>query len=211
MSDRKAGGHVPRPVVGGVAQAIEALRAGLVVVLPTDTVYGVAAATSVPGATDALFEVKARPVEVALPVLCADEGQARSLAGDLSTGAVRLMSAFWPGPLTVVVPRRAGLDLDLGGPDDTTIGLRVPAAGVVHTIAAAVGPLACTSANRHGEPTPATAAAAAAALGPGVAVVVEGGTLAGAPSTVVAWLDGAHRILRQGAIPDTEIDRLLGA
>lgn len=205
MSDSPPGD----PVLAAVGEAIEALRAGLVVVIPTDTVYGVAAAASVPGATDALFEVKARPVEVAIPVLCADEGQARSLAGDLPPGAVRLMSACWPGPLTLVVPRRAGLDLDLGGPDDTTIGLRVPAAEVVHTIAGAVGPLACTSANRHGEPTPATAAEAAAALGPRVAVVVEGGTLGGAPSTVVAWTVGAHRILRHGAIPDTEIDRLL--
>lgn len=186
-----------------------ALLAGRVVVLPTDTVYGVAAAISVPGATAALFSVKQRPVDVALPVLCADEDQARSLAGELPPGAEQLMATCWPGPLTVVVPRRAELNLDLGGPDDTTIGLRVPAAEVVRTIARAVGPLACTSANRHGEPTPATAAAVAAALGSGVAAVVDGGTLGGAPSTVVAWHEGRPRILREGAVSATEIARLL--
>ena len=184
---------------------VRALLAGGVVVIPTDTVYGVAVATSVPGATAALFAVKRRPAEVALPVLCADESQARSLAGDIPSGAERLMAAFWPGPLTVVVPRRPGLGLDLGGSDDTTIGLRVPAAEVVQAITAEAGPLACTSANRHGEPTPATAAEAATALGPGVDAVLDGGPLAGAPSTVVAWVDGGLQVLRRGAISAADL------
>ena len=193
----------------GVDAAVAALRAGLVVVVPTDTVYGVAAATSVPGSTAALFRVKQRPTTVAVPVLCADEQSARTLAGPLSPGAERLVARCWPGPLTIVVPRRAGLGLDLGGSDDATIGLRVPDAPVVRAIAAQVGPLACTSANRHGEPTPASASEAAAALGPGVAAVVEGGSLAGQPSTVVALLDGEPRILRQGALPAATIEAVL--
>ncbi|MEX2658376.1 MAG: L-threonylcarbamoyladenylate synthase [Acidimicrobiales bacterium] len=194
-----------------VDAAVEALLAGGAVVLPTDTVYGVATATAVPGSTAALFRLKQRPADVALPVLCADEASARGLAGDLPPGAEVLMTCCWPGPLTLVVSRRAGLDLDLGGPDDTTIGLRVPAADVVRTIASRVGPLACTSANRHGQPTPTTAAAAAAALGPGVAVVVDGGRCDGAPSTVVGWSeDGQHRILREGAVSAGEVARLLG-
>ena len=198
------------PAAGvGVDAAVSALRAGLVVVVPTDTVYGVAAATSVPGSTAALFRVKERPTTVALPVLCADEGSARALAGALTRAAERLIARCWPGPLTIVVPRRAGLGLDLGGTDDATIGLRVPDAPVVRAIAAQVGPLACTSANRHGEPTPASAAAAAAALGPGVAAVVEGGSLAGEPSTVVALLDDEPRILRQGALPAEVIEAVL--
>ena len=189
----------------GTEAAVAALTAGLVVVLPTDTVYGVATATAVAGSTAALFAVKQRPTDVALPVLCADEGDARSLAGALPAGADRLMARCWPGPLTIVVPRRPGLDLDLGGVDDATIGLRVPDADVVRAIAARVGPLACTSANRHGQPTPPTAAEAAAALGPGVAAVVDGGPLTGRPSTVVAWADGEPRILRQGALGADDI------
>jgi tRNA A37 threonylcarbamoyladenosine synthetase subunit TsaC/SUA5/YrdC len=85
----------------------------------------------------------------------------------------------------------------------------VPDAPVVRAIAALVGPLACTSANRHGEPTPASAAEAAIALGPGVAAVVEGGALAGEPSTVVALLDDGPRILRQGALPAATIEAVL--
>jgi tRNA threonylcarbamoyl adenosine modification protein (Sua5/YciO/YrdC/YwlC family) len=193
----------------GVDEAVAALLAGLVVVLPTDTVYGVATAISVPGSSAALFAVKERPTTVALPVLCADEASARSLAGALPPGAEALMARCWPGPLTVVVPRRPGLSLDLGGTDDTTVGLRVPDAEVVRTIAARTGPLACTSANRHGAPTPETAAAAAAELGPGVAAVVDGGRLSGAPSTVVGWVDDELRILRHGALPVAVLEDVL--
>jgi len=191
-------------------RAVAALLAGGAVVLPTDTVYGVATAIAVPGSTAALFRLKQRPTDVALPVLCADEASARSLAGELPAGAEVLMAACWPGPLTLVVPRRHGLDLDLGGPDDVTIGLRVPDADVVRAVAAKVGPLACTSANRHGQPTPATAAGAAAALGPGVAAVVEGGSLGGVPSTVVGWEDGRLIVFREGAIDSATLRALTG-
>ncbi len=192
-----------------VDAAVAALLAGGAVIVPTDTVYGIATATAVPGSTAALFHLKQRPSDVALPVLCADEASARAMAGELPRGAEALMAACWPGPLTLVVPRRPGLDLDLGGPDDETIGLRVPDADVVRAIAARVGPLACTSANRHGQPTPATATEAAAALGPGVTDVVEGGPLEGAPSTVVGWQGGALRIFRVGAISAATIEHLL--
>ena len=197
------------PPAEGVDAAVAALLAGLVVVLPTDTVYGVASATTVPGATAALFAVKRRPAEVALPVLCGDEATARSLAGALPLGADRLMRSCWPGPLTIVVPRRPGLDLDLGGADDGTIGLRVPDAALVREMADRVGPLACTSANRHGQPTPVTATEAGAALGPEVAVVVDGGRCEGLPSTVVGWTGEVHRILRPGALSGDEVDALL--
>ena len=192
-----------------VDEVVGALLAGGAVILPTDTVYGVATATSVPGSTAALFRLKRRPVDVALPVLCADEAQARSLARELPPGADRLMAACWPGPLTLVVPRRAGLDLDLGGPDDETIGLRVPDAPTVRAIAASAGPLACTSANRHGEAPATTVAEAAAALGPGVAAVLDGGRCDGLPSTVLGWEGDEHRILRQGGLPAEQIDALL--
>lgn len=189
--------------------AIVALLAGGAVVLPTDTVYGVATATAVPGSTAALFRLKQRPTDVALPVLCTDEASARSLVGVLPPAAEALMARCWPGPLTVVVPRRPGLALDLGGPDDATIGLRVPAAEVVRTIAGRVGPLACTSANRHGEPTPATALEAAAALGDGIAALVDGGPCDGAPSTVVGWEGDELRILREGALGVDDLERAI--
>jgi len=165
-------------------------------------VYGVAVDPSRPGATDRLFAVKERPTEVALPVLAADVDQAFALAGEVPPAARRLADAFWPGGLTLVVPRRPGLGYDLGGVDDLTIGVRVPDHDVVRSLARRVGPLAATSANLHGRPTPETAAGVAAELGDRVAVVLDGGVCAGAPSTVVACTaDGAVTVLRAGRIP----------
>ena len=191
------------PPAGAVSRAAEALRGGQAVVVPTDTVYGLAAD---PRHTRALFDIKDRPPEVALPVLVADTDQALALAAvDLCVAARRLMDRWWPGGLTLVVPRRSGLDLDLGGRDDATIGLRLPAHPVPVALAAAVGPLAVTSANRHGEATPATASEVVAQLGAGVAVVLDGGPCQGAASTVVSCLDGTLRVLREGAIPSSRI------
>jgi L-threonylcarbamoyladenylate synthase len=179
--------------------AVAALRAGEIVVVPTDTVYGIAVDPSRPGATDRLFAVKARPTDVPLPILAADADQAFSLAADVSPVARRLAEACWPGGLTIVLPRRAGLDFDLGGADDATIGVRVPDHEVPRALARAVGPLATTSANLHGRPTPETAAGVAAELA-GVAVVLDGGRCAGAPSTVVVCTGDDWRVVREGRI-----------
>ena len=128
-------------------------------------------------ATSRLFELKGRSAGVPIAVLCADAQQALVLAEDGGDPGVRAVAErWWPGPLTLVVRRRPGLDLQLGEPAHT-IGLRVPDHELVRATAARVGPLATTSANRHGEPTPATAEEAAAALGPGVDLVVDGGPL----------------------------------
>ncbi|MCU1381158.1 MAG: threonylcarbamoyl-AMP synthase, partial [Acidimicrobiales bacterium] len=184
-----------------IDEVVEALLAGLPVVLPTDTVYGLAVDPSRPGATERLFAIKERPVAAALPVLVADVDQALALAGDLPASARLLAERFWPGGLTLVVPRRPGLGYDLGGVDDATIGVRVPDHDVVREVARRVGPLAATSANLHGRPTPETAAEVATALGDGVALVLDGGRCAGAPSTVVSCtVEGVH-VLREGRVP----------
>jgi len=179
--------------------AVTALRRGDAVVLPTDTVYGIAVATSVPGATARIFEIKERPTTVPLPVLVADEEQALAIA-EVDDVASELMARFWPGGLTIVLPRRPSFTADLGGVDDATVGVRVPAHRVAVELARQVGPLATTSANLHGRPTPPTAAEVAAELGPGVAVVIDGGRCDGAPSTVVRVVDGAVDVLREGAV-----------
>ena len=186
-----------------VAQAAEALRAGRPVIVPTDTVYGVAAD---PKRAGVLFAVKHRPVDVAVPVLVADVGQALDLAADgLPPVVRRLMARWWPGALTLVLPRRDGLGLDLGGPDDTTIGLRLPAHPVPVALARAVGPLAVTSANRHGEVTPATAPEVVAALGDGAPLALDAGPCDGDASTVVSCLHGELGMLREGAVPFGDI------
>ncbi len=196
-----ASGDSPSPASMG--RAVEALEAGGVVVVPTDTVYGLAAD---PRRTAALFALKGRPPGVALPVLVAGVDQALALAADdLDSAGLRLMDRWWPGGLTLVVPRRAGLGLDLGGPDDATIGLRLPAHPVPVALARALGPLAVTSANRHGRTTPATASEVVVQLGDGLAVVLDAGPCRGQASTVVSCLPGELRVLREGSVPSIEV------
>lgn len=193
------------PADSGLDAATEALAAGRPVVVPTDTVYGVAVEPTRPGATDRLFAVKERPRTAALPLLVASVDQAVQLSGDLPPTAAALADAFWPGGLTLVVPRRPGLDLDLGGEDDATVGLRLPEHPVPVALAGRVGPLAATSANLHGRPTPPTAGEVAAELGDAVELVLDGGRCAGAPSTVVACTPEGVTVLREGRVPTDEV------
>ena len=189
-----------------VDEAVAALREGLVVAVPTDTVYGLAADPFHPGATDRIFTAKQRPRDVELPVLVAEVAQAIDLClvDALPVSARRLMEQCWPGALTIVVSRRPGLPADLGR-DDTTVGVRCPAHPVVRQLCQRVGPLAVTSANIHGGETPTTAESVAALFGDQVAVVVDGGVCVGAPSTVVDCTGREPRLLRAGAVGWDEI------
>jgi len=185
--------------------AVAALMAGAVVGIPTDTVYGLAVDPRHTEATDALFALKRRPATLELPVLVADVGQAEQLAaGGLPDLGRRLAEHFWPGPLTIVVERRGGLDWAIGG-DGRTIGLRCPAHPVARTLCERVGPLATTSANRHGDPPLTRAADVVRGFGRDVAVVVDGGVCDGTPSTVVDVAGTAARCVREGAVPWTEV------
>lgn len=186
-----------------VDRAIAALQAGEAVVVPTDTVYGLAALPTVAGAVDRLYALKGRPADMPIAVLVANVEQVRALA-DLPDIALRLAGAFWPGPLTLVLPRRPGLDLPLGG-FATTIGVRWPDHPLIARLATAVGPLATTSANRTGEPTPATAPEAAASLVGDVAVVLDGGPCAGTASTVVDVAGPDLRVLREGGLTESRL------
>jgi len=179
--------------------AASALRAGLVVVVPTDTVYGVAADPFRPGACDRLFAAKGRPHHVQLPVLVDGPDQAAALA-EVGAGARALMARFWPGALTIVLPRRPEVAVDLGD-DRSTVGVRCPDHAVPRRLCAEVGPLATTSANRHGGATPATAREVAELLGRAVDVVIDGGPCTGSPSTVVDCTGPELRLLRAGALP----------
>ena len=197
-----------QPPAGVVAAAADVLRAGRVVALPTDTVYGLAALPGVEGATARLFALKRRGADAPIAVLCASAGQALGLADPTAvTGEVRRIAArLWPGPLTLVLPRRPGLGYALGEPA-ATIGVRCPDHGLVRALAAEVGPLATTSANLHGGATPTTAAGVAALFGPrGLDLVLDGGSCAAAPSAVVDATAGAWRLLRAGTITLADIE-----
>lgn len=183
--------------------ALALLTRGDVVAVPTETVYGVAVVPGLPGAMERLFAAKQRPASVAVAVLVADADQAAELTAEPLPR--RLIEHHWPGPLTVVVARRPGLDWDLGG-DPTTIGIRCPDHDFVRALCRQAGPLATTSANRHKEPTPPDADGVAAALDDsGVALVVDGGRCEGEPSTVVDLTGDQPRVLREGAVPEVDL------
>jgi tRNA threonylcarbamoyl adenosine modification protein (Sua5/YciO/YrdC/YwlC family) len=188
-------------VVPAVAMdaAVRALAAGDIVGIPTDTVYGLAADPFHTGASDRLFSVKRRPRTVELAVLVGGIDQALTLAVAVPDAARRLMERFWPGALTLVLPRRPDLNADLGA-DDATIGLRCADHPVPLTLCREVGPLATSSANRHGEPPATTAAELAAALGPAVELVLDAGRCDGVPSTVVDCTGLEPRLLRDGRV-----------
>lgn len=177
----------------------EVLVAGGVAVLPTDTVYGLAAMPDDSDALARIFELKGRAADVPIAVLCATPGQALASAGAVRASAAVLASEHWPGPLTLVLPRHPDLEWDLGEPR-TTIGVRCPDHDLIRRVTERVGPIAATSANRHGEPTPTTAAAAAASLTGAVDLVVDGGEIAGSASTVVDATGEQPVVLRQGPI-----------
>jgi len=198
----------PLPQAHAAGPALEALDAGSVVAVPTDTVYGLAARIDRPAALAALFELKGRPADLALPVLIGRWGQLDQVAETWPRAASMLAARFWPGPLTVVVPARPALGRLLGTPG-TTVGIRRPKHRFVRALCTRAGPLAVTSANRHGRPPCTTADEVAAAFGwPGtpadtgaaLAVVVDGGRCDGAPSTVVDCTVSPPACLREGAV-----------
>ena len=191
------------PPRDAIAAAVEALRDGDIVGLPTDTVYGLAADPWHSGASDRLFRVKRRPRTIELPVLVSDAEQAMSLVTGLPDAGLRLMKAFWPGALTLVMPRRPEVTADLGD-EDATIGVRCPAHPVPLAVCREIGPVATTSANRHGASPLTTAAELAESLS-GMAIVVDGGKCDGPPSTVVDATGESPRLLREGAVPWEQI------
>lgn len=191
--------HGDPPPRGAIANAVAALRHGDIIGVPTDTVYGLAADPWHSGASDRLFLVKGRPRSVELPVFVAGADQARELTDGLTEVAERLMAEFWPGALTIVLPRRAELAADLGE-DDATIGLRCPRHPVPLALCAQFGPYATTSANRHGQ-APVTEAQTIAHDLPGVELVLDAGPCRGEPSTVVDATGAEPKLLRAGSIP----------
>ena len=189
---------------GALRHAAAALADGAVVAVPTDTVYGLAVDPAQPEAVARLFALKGRPDDVPLPVLVAGPEQVALVAGSLEPAAAALAARCWPGPLTLVVPRRRRFTVDLGGPAAArqTVGVRWPAHPGMVALCELLGPLAVTSANLHGAP-PATTADEVVAVFAGSdqpQLVLDGGRCAGTPSTVVECRGPASRCLREGAL-----------
>lgn len=196
----------PRQVQFDMECAVETLRAGGLAVIPTDTVYGIAASLDHPAAIDRIYEIKGRDRLKAIPVLVSDPKQVASLARDISPVAGELARHFWPGALTIVVEAsdRVPAEALSGG---TTVGLRMPDNQIaLEIIGRCGGALAVTSANPSGEREARTADEARASLGDLIDFFVDGGTTSGGvPSTVVDATVEPLQILRQGAITETDL------
>lgn len=196
----------------GRAEAIAVLRAGGIVALPTDTVYGIAVALSTPGGIERLFEVKRRPPDKGIMLLLDDAAQA-DRAGTMTPAAAALAAAAWPGGLTVVVPQRPDVRWPAvltGGA--ATIGLRVPDHAAPRALARGVGPLPTTSANVSGDPPTYDAAGITKQLGDAIDLVLDGGPARGGPaSTVVDCTGERPAILRIGAVTAAEVAAILDA
>jgi L-threonylcarbamoyladenylate synthase len=188
------------PDAAGIASAIAVLREGGVVAYPTDTLYGLAVDPRHDDAVRRLFDVKARDRGSAVALVAADVAQAQQ-AGTFGASELALARAFWPGPLTIVVPASPALSTWLSG-GLGTIGVRVPAHAVARAMAAAFRwCLTATSANVSGEPAAMTADEVAAALGSRIDVLVDAGPAPGGPpSTIVEFTEGRPVLRRTGAI-----------
>src|SRR5512145_867358 len=182
-----------------ITRALEILASGGLVAFPTDTVYGVAAGVNNPAGIDRLYEAKARSANKAIAVLVGEIEQLTQLTPGLTPSAQRLAERFWPGALTLVVPRHPDLPPNLS--PLPTVGVRMPDHAFARALMRAAGPLATSSANISGETNTLTAQQVLEQMEGRVELVLDGGPVpGGVPSTVVDCTQDPPQILRQGAI-----------
>ncbi len=200
------------PTAVAIARAADRLRAGELVAFPTETVYGLGADATQVSAVRRIFAAKARPAAHPLIVHLHDASQVDRWARAFPDAARKLAAAFWPGPLTLVLPRAPQTpDIVTGGQD--SVGLRVPAHAVARDLLDAFGGgIAAPSANRFGRISPTTAHHVADDLGAAVATILDGGPCAvGIESTIVAFVGNDPVLLRPGGIGSAELARVLGS
>jgi L-threonylcarbamoyladenylate synthase len=185
----------------GIAAAVEAVQRGDLVVMPTDTVYGIGADAFKSWAVNSLQNAKGRGRDKPPPVLVGSRHTLDGLVYSLPPTARDLVEAFWPGALTIVVEHSPSLQWDLGDTDGT-VGVRMPLHPVALEVLRETGPMAVSSANKTGQPAAINAAEAREQLGYAVSVYLEAGEcLDRVASTIVDLTEGRPRILRAGAIP----------
>ena len=190
-----------------IEAAVAAIRAGEVVVIPTDTVYGLAGDPSNPGAVERIYAIKGRPPQLELSLLASDISQLDGLV-EMDGVARSLAVAFWPGPLSLICPvgpRRLAIPRS-----GTTLMVRVPSHALLRRLLDETGPVASTSATRHGMAPAATGSEAEAALGAEVSGVIDGGPGTGMASTIIDASSRPPRLLREGPITRIALGPHLG-
>lgn len=191
--------RISADLAGSLDQAVRVLSDGGLVAFPTDTLYGLGALVSLPAAIERLFEAKDRQRDKAIPVLIASIGDLEKVAAGVPETVNRLAAAFWPGPLTIVVPRREDLPSVLG--PTSTVGVRVPNHPVALALLRQAGPLAVTSANRSGGQGCQTAEQVEQALAGKVDLILDGGRCPGGQASTVIECTGREvAVLREGPI-----------
>lgn len=194
----------------GIAEAVSAVRRGELIVLPTDTVYGVGADAFTPAAVTALLDAKGRGREMPPPVLVGSVRAATALIEDLGTYGQDLIDEFWPGALTLVCRANQNLLWDLGETKGT-VAVRMPMHELAVELLKETGPLAVSSANLSGRQAARTAAEAEKMLGDSVTVYLDAGPAGrGDASTIVDLTGSIPRLLRAGAIPEDKIRSVVG-
>lgn len=191
-------------------QCETALAAGELLILPTDTVYGLAARADLASAVEAVFAVKGRDEAKSLVVMVAGVEEAARLAGPTQREPLRRLASLWPGPLTLVVETAGVPWKDNLAPASGSLGIRVPDNPFLLRLLRKSGPLAVTSANVAGGPEPATFADVDARLLAAVSIALDGGESgSGIPSTVAEIREGAVSVLRRGGISEGELNLAL--
>jgi L-threonylcarbamoyladenylate synthase len=199
---------LPAPSDDTILRALAILRAGGLVAFPTDTVYGVGALAFDGKAIESIYAAKDRPIEKAIPVLISDVGELDKVGIDIPAAALRLAARFWPGPLTILVPKR--LDLPESVSATATVGVRVPDHEIARVLLRAAGPMAVTSANISGGPSPVRAEQVYEQLGGRIPLIIDGGvTPGGIPSTLVDCTASELKVLRKGPIRMEELHSAL--
>lgn len=194
----------------GIAEAFSAVRRGELIVLPTDTVYGVGVDAFMPPAVTALLDAKGRGREMPPPVLVGSVRAATALVDDLGTYGQDLIDEFWPGALTLVCRANPNLMWDLGETKGT-VAIRMPMHELAVQLLKETGPLAVSSANLSGRPAARTVDEAEKMLGDSVAVYLDGGASGHAdPSTIIDLTGSVPRLLRVGAVPEDKIRAVVG-
>lgn len=182
-----------------IARALRVLKAGGLVAFPTDTVYGVGTLAFDGIAIESIYLAKDRPLEKAIPVLIGDVADLEKVGMDVPEVVRRLAARFWPGPLTLLIPKRA--DLPEAVSTTATVGVRIPNHEMARALLRAAGPMAVTSANISGRQSPVTAQAVFEQLGGRIPLIIDGGrTPGGIPSTLVDCTTAELKILREGPL-----------
>ena len=188
--------------------ALDILKSGGLVAFPTDTVYGVGALAFDGNAIESIYTAKDRPVEKAIPILIGEIMDTIKVVTDFPLTARKLASRFWPGPLTCVLTKKPTLPEAVSA--SSTVGVRIPDHAVARVLLRFSGPMAVTSANISGQPSPSTAQEVLEQLNGRIPLIIDGGTSpGGVPSTVIDCSSNEVKILREGPISLNNINSVL--